>query len=60
MYMPLQVFVFLSDDCVTLTDGDQSNQEFSVPQMKWFETPSVIQYGAGNFTADRSRGVRNN
>ncbi|KAL9964359.1 hypothetical protein ACROYT_G027990 [Oculina patagonica] len=49
--LPLLVVLILDlgsgqDDCVTLTDGDQSNQEFSVPQMKWFETPSVIQYGA--------------
>ena len=43
-------FLSLTDDCVTMTDGDQAfNENVPVPVMKWFETPSVVQYGAGNF-----------
>ena len=43
---------------MTLTDGDQSfSEDISVPRMKWFETPSFVQNGAGNYPSARSRRV---
>ena len=54
MYLPVtQVlvffFLFFLDNCETWTDIDPSyNKNIPIRAMKWFETPSVVRYGAGN------------
>ena len=42
---------FFPDNCETWTDIDPSyNKNIPIRAMKWFETPSVVRYGAGNFS----------